>query len=213
MTRRVDEGRVPPEKRLNDHGAVPKRDARRAALALLSAIIGLCLGGASAFAQAASREPGEVFRDCPDCEELVVVPPGEFDMGSADKPAEGPVHHVAIAKAFAISRREVTFAEWDQCVAAAGCKYNPSDQGWGRGDRPVINVSWDDAKAYVAWLAKKTGKPYRLLSEAEYEYSARAGTTTAYPWGSTIGKGNPPNARSRSGQVRREHGSKVGDKR
>ena len=189
MTRRVDEGRVPPEKRLNAPGAVPKRDSRGPARLLLSAMIGVSLGGASAFAQAASHEPGEVFRDCPDCEELVVAPPGEFDMGSADKPAEGPVHHVAIAKAFAIGRREVTFAEWDQCVAAAGCKYNPSDQGWGRGDRPVINVSWDDAQEFIAWLSKKTGFSYRLPSEAEWEYAARAGTSTPYWWGKDVGVG------------------------
>jgi formylglycine-generating enzyme required for sulfatase activity len=191
MTRRVDEGRLPPEKRLNDHGAAPKRDMRRLAPLLSSCVgfIGLCVGGASAFAQAASHEPGEVFRDCADCEELVVVPPGEFDMGSADKPAEGPVRHVVIAKAFAIGRREVTFAEWDQCVAATSCKYNPSDQGWGRGDRPVINVSWDDAQEFIAWLSKKTGLSYRLPSEAEWEYAARAGTGTPYWWGKDIGVG------------------------
>jgi formylglycine-generating enzyme required for sulfatase activity len=78
--------------------------------------------------------------------------------------------------------------EWDACVADGGCNgYKPSDYGWGRGLRPAIGVSWDDANAYVAWLAKLTGKPYRLLSEAEYEYAARAGTTTIYPWGNTIG--------------------------
>ena len=85
----------------------------------------------------------------------------------------------------------MTFNEWDACVAAGGCDgYKPPDEGWGRGNRPVVNVSWDDAKAYVAWLVKKTGKPYRLLSEAEYEYTARAGTKTPYPWGVTIGKNN-----------------------
>ena len=81
----------------------------------------------------------------------------------------------------------MTFAEWDACVAEGGCGgYKPEDQGWGRGDRPVINVSWDDAKAYVAWLSKKTGATYRLLSEAEREYAARAGTTTPFWWGSSI---------------------------
>jgi formylglycine-generating enzyme required for sulfatase activity len=85
----------------------------------------------------------------------------------------------------------VTFDDWDACVADGGCNgYKPSDQGWGRGRRPVINVSWDDAKAYVAWLSTKTSKPYRLLREAEYEYATRAGTLTAYPWDNDIGKNN-----------------------
>jgi formylglycine-generating enzyme required for sulfatase activity len=80
-----------------------------------------------------------------------------------------------------------TFAEWDACAADDGCGgYKPVDHGWGRGDRPVINVSWDDAKAYLAWLSKKTGEEYRLLSEAEREYVARAGTTTPFWWGQTI---------------------------
>ncbi len=105
---------------------------------------------------------------------------GEFDD-------EGPQHKVTIAKPFAVGRFAVTFAEWDACVAAGGCGgYKPGDSGWGRGDRPVINVSWDDAKAYVAWLSKKTGATYRLLSEAEREYAARAGTTTPFWWGSSI---------------------------
>jgi len=101
--------------------------------------------------------------------------------------AEGPQHKVTIARPFAVSRYEITFDEWDACVAAVGCKHKPSDEGWGRGKRPVINVSWDDAQAYVVWLSKKTGKKYRLLSEAEWEYAARAGTTTRYPWGDEPG--------------------------
>jgi formylglycine-generating enzyme required for sulfatase activity len=81
----------------------------------------------------------------------------------------------------------VTFDEWDACVADGGCNgYKPNDEGWGRGRLPVINVSWSDAKAYVAWLSRKTGKSYRLLSEAEREYIARAGTTTPFWWGSSI---------------------------
>jgi formylglycine-generating enzyme required for sulfatase activity len=81
----------------------------------------------------------------------------------------------------------VTFAEWDACVADGGWKgYRPKDQGWGRDKRPVINVSWDDAKLYIDWLNAKTGKTYRLLSEAEREYVTRAGTTTPFWWGSSI---------------------------
>jgi formylglycine-generating enzyme required for sulfatase activity len=81
----------------------------------------------------------------------------------------------------------VTFDEWDACAADGGCNgYKPSDANWGRGRRPVIYVSWDDAKAYVAWLSKKSGKIYRLLSEAEREYVTRAGTTTPFWWGSSI---------------------------
>jgi formylglycine-generating enzyme required for sulfatase activity len=90
---------------------------------------------------------------------------------------------------FAVSKFELTFDEWDTCVAYGDCR-DVSDAGWGRGQQPVILVSWDDAKQYVRWLSKITGKSYRLLSEAEYEYAARAGTQTAYPWGDDIGKNN-----------------------
>ncbi len=91
---------------------------------------------------------------------------------------EVPQHLVTIAKPFAVSKFELTFAEWDACVAGGGCSdYQPNNMGWGGGEQPVINVSWDDAQQYVAWLSKMTGKTYRLLSEAEYEYATRAGTT------------------------------------
>jgi formylglycine-generating enzyme required for sulfatase activity len=94
-------------------------------------------------------------------------------------------HEVTIAEPFAVSQSPVTFVQWDACVAGGGCdNYRPSDVGWGRGTRPVINVSWQDAQNYVDWLNRMTGtKSYRLLSEAEFEYAARAGSTTAYPWG------------------------------
>ena len=121
-----------------------------------------------------------------------MVSAGSFDMGSPEgEPGrssdEGAQHQVTIGKAFAVGRFAVTFEEWDACVADGGCNgYRPQDAGWGRGRRPAINVSWDDAKAYVVWLSKTTGKSYRLLSEAEREYVTRAGTTTAFWWGGSI---------------------------
>ena len=141
-----------------------------------------------------ARSPGTKFRDCPECPELVVVPSGSFEMGSPSseygrRDNEGPVHRVRIGRSFAVGVYEVTFGEWDACVSGGGCGgYRPSDESWGRGRRPVINVSWEDAKAYVGWLSRKTGEEYRLLSESEWEYVARAGTITAYWWGDEIGR-------------------------
>jgi formylglycine-generating enzyme required for sulfatase activity len=139
---------------------------------------------------------GDSFKECTDCPEMLVIPAGAFTMGSPDdeksrRNDEGPQHHVAFRNHFAVAKFELKFDEWDKCVAVGGCNdYKPSDNGWGRGRRPVINVSWEDAKSYVAWLSRITGKNYRLLTEAEYEYATRAGTQTAYPWGNDIGKGN-----------------------
>jgi formylglycine-generating enzyme required for sulfatase activity len=139
--------------------------------------------------QSGGNMPGETFRDCAECPQMIVIPAGEFEMGSNDTPREKPVHRVGIARPIAIGRREVTFAEWDQCVAAGACSYRPNDRGWGRANRPVIDVSWDDAKTYINWLSKKTGKQYRLPTEAEWEYAARAGTKSPFWWGRDTGKG------------------------
>jgi formylglycine-generating enzyme required for sulfatase activity len=99
---------------------------------------------------------------------------------------------VTIAQPFAVSKFELTFDEWDTCVAYGDCAPHISDAGWGHHQRPVINVTWDDAQRYVAWLSTMTGKPYRLLTEAEYEYAARGGKQqqTTYPWGDEIGTNN-----------------------
>ncbi len=150
--------------------------------------------GGSLAAATTIGKVGETFKDCTNCPEMVVVPAGSFTMGSpSSEPerfdSEGPQHEVRIAKPFAVGRFEVTFAEWDACVADGGCGgYKPRDRGWGRGSRPVIYVSWNDAKAYVKWLSDKTHKEYRLLSEAEWEYVARAGTQTRYFWGNSVGR-------------------------
>ena len=118
--------------------------------------------------------------------EMVVIPAGSFQMGSPDKEPgrdkdEGPRHAVTIPS-FALGRYEVTFDDYDRFARATG-RTLPSDQGWGRGNRPVIHVSWNDAQAYAHWLATQTGHSYRLPTEAEWEYAARAGTTTPYWWG------------------------------
>jgi len=140
-------------------------------------------------------KPKDQFRECAkDCPEMIVVPAGEFTMGSPATEKgrsgnEGPQHEVMIAKPFAVSKFVVTFTDWDACVSVGGCP-RISDSGFGRGTMPAIGVNWDDAQQYVAWLSKLTGQPYRLLTEAEWEYAARAGTTTAYFWGEEIGEGN-----------------------
>jgi formylglycine-generating enzyme required for sulfatase activity len=142
-----------------------------------------------------AAEQRSEFTECgTGCPRMVVVPAGKFTMGSPTSEtghdeSENPQHEVTIAKPFAVGKTEVTVAEWDACVAAGACQ-KASDNGWGKGDQPAINVSWDDAKQYVAWLSRITGKEYRLLSEAEWQYAARAGTTTTYSWGDVIGKNN-----------------------
>jgi formylglycine-generating enzyme required for sulfatase activity len=139
-------------------------------------------------------KPGDTFRECAKgCPEMVVVPAGDFMMGLPTNEegrtnGENPQHKVTIAAPFAVSEFEVTFDEWDTCAAYGDCDPQILDNDFGRGRKPVINVSWYDAQRYAAWLSKMTGKSYRLLSEAEWEYAARAGTKTSYSWGDEIGK-------------------------
>lgn len=138
-----------------------------------------------------SYKPGDAFQDCPECPTMVVVPAGSFMMGSPDGEKdradnEGPQRRVTIKKPFAVGQFEVTFAEWDACFSDGVCSHKPSDKGWGRNRRPVIQVSWEDAKSFVSWLSRKTGKTYRLLSESEWEYAARAGSTTPFSTGEII---------------------------
>jgi formylglycine-generating enzyme required for sulfatase activity len=156
--------------------------------------------------EAARRDPalsitpasGQSFHDrlangapCPMCPEMVVAPAGSFTMGSPaselQRNTDEEQLRVTIAQPFAAGKFAVTFDQWDACVADGGCNgYKPADEGWGRGNRPVINVNWEDAKAYAEWLSRKTGRTYRLPSEAEREYVTRAGTWTPFWWGSSI---------------------------
>lgn len=140
----------------------------------------------------ARRAAGETFRDCDACPEMIVLPSGLFTMGSPTSETgrardEGPQREVSIAS-FAIGKYEVTFAQWDACLADGGCNgYSPPDRGWGRGDRPVTDVSWEDAQAYLDWLNGRVGGlRYRLATEAEWEYAARAGETRAYAFGARV---------------------------
>ncbi|SFK78190.1 SUMF1/EgtB/PvdO family nonheme iron enzyme [Methylocapsa palsarum] len=140
-------------------------------------------------------KPGSVFRDCAACPEVVIAPAGEFNMGSEEFGAEQPVHLVVIPKPFAIGREEVTYAQWDACVDDGGCGgWRPDDHGRDRTNLqtnlPVSEVSWTDARAYLEWLSGKSGRAYRLPSEAEWEYAARAGSATAYWWGDATGTGH-----------------------
>jgi formylglycine-generating enzyme required for sulfatase activity len=160
----------------------------------LGFVVGLCATGMAL----AQRTPGAgaldgfpvaggVIKDCPQCPEMVVVPAGQFSMGSpSGEPDrdddESPQHTVTIARPFAAGKYEVTFDQWDACVTEGSC-VRAADDGWGRGRRPVIRVSYEHAIGYTEWLSKKTGKRYRLLSEAEWEYAARSGSQGPRFWG------------------------------
>ena len=149
-----------------------------------------------------ATSPGRVFLDAAFAPEMVVISSGEFLMGSPEDEKnrcehEGPQHRVVIPVPFALGKCAVTFDEFDYFVRESGHGHkpssggawlgNPDDENWGRGQRPVIDVSWDDAVAYCRWLSEETGHDYRLPTEAEWEYACRAGTTTPFYFGETIG--------------------------
>ncbi len=134
--------------------------------------------------------PSGLFSDCEQCPTMVSIPAGSFMMGSPDDEAgrtgnEGPLHEVTL-RAFAIGKTEVTTDQWQACVNDGGCSYTPSDRGFGGGGMPVLDVSWQDANTYADWLSRKSGRRYRLPSEAEWEYAARGGTSTPYWWGTSF---------------------------
>jgi formylglycine-generating enzyme required for sulfatase activity len=143
-------------------------------------------------AEERSIRAGDFFWECGGCPAMVVVPAGSFTMGSRESEperfsTEGPQRKVTFVQPLIVGRFATSFEEWGACANDGGCNGDlPSDHGWGRRTQPVINVSWNDGQAYVAWLSRKTGKTYRLLSEAEREYVTRAGTTTPFWWGETI---------------------------
>lgn len=144
--------------------------------------------GAAAGAAASAGGKNEI-RDCPACPVMISLPGGSFTMGSsASDPAEKPPHHVTLAQPFAIGRYEVTVEQWNACVDTGGCERIATNANAAK-NAPVRDVSWDDAQKYVGWLSKTTGKHYRLPTEAEWEYAARGGTSSAFWWGDQMRKG------------------------
>ena len=174
--------------------------------------------GDSTLAPHLSRVSGTVFRDTlkdgGQGPQMVVLPTGRFRMGSPSSETgrhsdEGPVRTVTIGKRIAMGRYEVTFADYDRFADADSRRIRPNGRGWGRGRRPVIRVSQADAKAYAAWLSAQTGKTYRLPSESEWEYAARAGTRTRYSWGDSINCSQARYGRRRSGECGNTHDGTV----
>ena len=202
---------------------------RRAQVAMEAGLYDEALGSATRYLQLAGREGEDyraalellneaerwlaegVFRDCAACPLMVEVPAGSFMMGLPS--SQGSQYRVTIRSPFAVGVYEVTFDEWDACVRRGACE-DVGDEGWGRGRRPVLNVSWEDAQGYVRWLARETGQRYRLPSEAEWEYAARAGTESAQYWGeSTTARCRYANTRDASYvQARQEQDSTFTDR-
>ncbi|WP_342624966.1 formylglycine-generating enzyme family protein [Pseudomonas alkylphenolica] len=164
----------------------------------LAALLAAC--SLPALAAGSPDKPGTVFRDCKAaCPEMLVLPAGSFMMGTPDdevgrQPDEGPLHQVTFAKPFAIGRYPVTAGEWSAYLRESGVKIADGDTRPGREckaskprykqgpKQPAVCMSYHDVEAYAAWLTKKTGKHYRMLSEAEREYAARAGSTGPFPF-------------------------------
>ena len=165
-------------------------------IALLSIFIGFMPCGSQAetpleVKHKSSLITGHIFRDCPDCPEMIVVPSGLFIMGSNERrKAEWPAHQVNITAPFAVGRYEITFDQWYACLKENACTHKPDDHNWGMSSRPVINVTWHQVQTYLLWLSRKTGHTYRLPSEAEWEYVNRAGTTSDFWWGNEPGENN-----------------------
>lgn len=133
-------------------------------------------------------KPGDVFRDCEQCPEMVVVPAGLFLMGSDKYKTEKPKRVIRFRKPFAIGRFETTHTEWQACIDGGGCTHKPHDHDWGTNRMPVINVNHAMVQGYAKWISSTTGKTYRLPSEAEWEYVARAGSKENYSFGNMVGK-------------------------
>jgi formylglycine-generating enzyme required for sulfatase activity len=131
------------------------------------------------------------LKDCPACPAMIALPPGSFTMGSnTGDPSEKPAHRVSIGAPYAIGKHEVTVEQWNACVEAGACQKLTNDAISREKNTPVRDVSWDDAQQYVKWLSKLSGQSYRLPTEAEWEYAARAGTATRFWWGDQMRKGN-----------------------
>ncbi|WP_413206267.1 formylglycine-generating enzyme family protein [Rhodospirillum sp. A1_3_36] len=127
------------------------------------------------------------FKECTDCPEMVPLPAGSFTMGDdRGRQNVGPAVPITLSRPFAIARTETTWDQWTACVADGACEGGQDDHAWGRGNRPMINITWDQARDYAAWLSAKTGATYRLPTEAEWEYAARAGTDTPWWFGETM---------------------------
>lgn len=162
------------------------------AVRLTASLFILVSGLGEAEAEDRALTPGDTFKHCEICPVMVVIPPGQFMMGAPDDDETAqrfsrPQTRIAIDRAFAIGKYEVTYRQFKACFDAGGCRHEPLPFGWGGARQPLERVSYDDALEYVAWLSQVTGHVYDLPSEAQWEYAARAGTTTAYWWGEDVG--------------------------